>query len=508
MIEIVICAVSVAVAWWLARAMWSYYYLNCMKDEKVDLPLPPGTMGLPFIGETMDLAMKKDFWEKKYEKYGNIYKTHVLGSPVVRVTSSEFVSTVLRGENTLVKIGVPRHIEELLGDCGALSVMTGPKHTPLKQVFYQVLSGISLGEFCPRMQEVVRSNLDMLLVKKNIAVYEEIKTLNFQASSKLLLGEDRFAASEMDKIRQAAVEFMGALFTVPWNIPGFPVWKARRGRQTINSYIGKAIDSNSNDIDNGDAISHLLKAALPLHCRRLTKDDIYTNSTELQPEYRRLTRMEVMDAAAEMLFMSSISTSSAMTSIVLLLGQHQEVREKILAELGEHGLLMAKDDVNIQPLTTEKLTKLKYVQCVIKEVLRLKPPVGGVFRKVLQTLELGGYQIPRGWTVICSIKDMQENSQVFKDGQNFNPERWLHVSPEESKQLRFENIPFGGGHRVCPGRKFAQQLLQIFTIELVARCNWELTNPNPTMARLPVLHPVDSLPAVFSPRRSRHNHPD
>lgn len=143
----------------------------------------------------------------------------------------------------------------------------------------------------------------------------------------------------------------------------------------------------------------------------------------------------------------------------------------------------------------EVLEQLKYTGCVIKETLRLSPPVPGGFRIALKTLELNGYQIPKGWNVIYSICDTHDVADLFTDKDEFNPDRFMSPSPEDSS--RFSFIPFGGGLRSCVGKEFAKVLLKIFTVELARSCDWQLLNGPPTMKTGPIVYPVDNLPAKF-----------
>ena len=111
---------------------------------------------------------------------------------------------------------------------------------------------------------------------------------------------------------------------------------------------------------------------------------------------------------------------------------------------------------------------------------------------------LQGFQIPKGWTVVFSIRETHENTDLFSNGDQFNPDRW-----ETIKDERFNYLPFGGGRRSCPGQEFAILVLKIFAIELSRNCTWKLLNESAQMRYLPVPHPVDGLPVTFSQLSSK-----
>uniref|UniRef100_A0A8D2IQ62 Cytochrome P450 family 26 subfamily C member 1 n=1 Tax=Varanus komodoensis TaxID=61221 RepID=A0A8D2IQ62_VARKO len=157
-------------------------------------------------------------------------------------------------------------------------------------------------------------------------------------------------------------------------------------------------------------------------------------------------------------------------------------------------------------LTLEKMSRLRYLDCVIKEVLRLLPPVSGGYRTALQTFELNGYQIPKGWSVMYSIRDTHETTSIYQSPpDSFDPERfWTSQEGQEEHKVagstRFHYIPFGGGVRNCIGKELAQTILKLLAIELVSTAHWELATVHfPKMQTVPIVHPVDGLQLYFHP---------
>lgn len=73
------------------------------------------------------LFQKSDFYREKVEKYGLIYKTHMLGRPTVRVIGAGNVKTILMGENNIVTSNWPTSTQLLLG-AGSISQSSGSVH--------------------------------------------------------------------------------------------------------------------------------------------------------------------------------------------------------------------------------------------------------------------------------------------------------------------------------------------------------------------------------------------
>ncbi|HVO53167.1 MAG TPA: cytochrome P450 [Solirubrobacterales bacterium] len=92
-----------------------------------------------------------------------------------------------------------------------------------------------------------------------------------------------------------------------------------------------------------------------------------------------------------------------------------------------------------------------YVDAVIKETLRMRPPVPVVVRRLLAPLELGGYRLPRGTTVAPCVPLIHNRPEYYPEPERFLPERFLGV-----KTPTYAWIPFGGGVRRCLAASYAE----------------------------------------------------
>lgn len=111
---------------------------------------------------------------------------------------------------------------------------------------------------------------------------------------------------------------------------------------------------------------------------------------------------------------------------------------------------------------------------------------------------LQGYQIPKGWSVMYSIRDTHETAAVFQSPEMFDPDRF-GPDREESRSSRFSYVPFGGGVRSCVGKELAQIILKTLAVELIGTCKWTLaTETFPKMQTVPIVHPVNGLHANFT----------
>ncbi|XP_005063702.2 cytochrome P450 26C1 [Mesocricetus auratus] len=477
----------------LAQHLWTLRW-TLSRDRASALPLPKGSMGWPFFGETLHwLVQGSRFHSSRRERYGTVFKTHLLGRPVIRVSGAENVRTILLGEHRLVRSQWPQSAHILLGSHTLLGAV-GEPHRQRRKVLARVFSRPALEQFVPRLQGALRREVRSWCAARGpVAVYGAAKALIFRMAARILLGL-QLDEARCTELAQTFEQLVENLFSLPLDVPFSGLRKGIRARDQLYQHLDEAIAQKL----------HKEQAAEPGDALHL----IINSARELGHE---LSVQELKESAVELLFTAFFTTASASTSLILLLLQHPAAVAKIQQELSAQGLGHAcgcaplatgpRPDCSCEPdLSLAALGRLRYVDCVVKEVLRLLPPVSGGYRTVLRTFELDGYQIPKGWSVMYSIRDTHETAAVYRSPpEGFDPERF-GVESEDARGSCFHYIPFGGGARSCLGQKLARVMLKLLAVELVRTARWELATPAfPVMQTVPILHPVDGLRLFFHP---------
>ncbi|XP_029465763.1 cytochrome P450 26A1 isoform X2 [Rhinatrema bivittatum] len=416
----------------------------------------------------------------KRRKYGFIYKTHLFGRPTVRIMGAENVRQILLGEHKLVAVRWPASVRTILGS-GCLSNLHDSRHKNRKKVIMKAFSREALENYIPAIEEeIARSVAQWLAGGSCVLVYPEVKRLMFRIAIRILLGfEPRQSDRDTEQqLVEAFEEMVRNLFSLPIDVPFSGLYRGLKARNVIHAKIEENI-----------------KAKMAKDSDTRYKDALRLLMEHTQKNGEQLNMQELKESATELLFGGHETTASAATSLITFLGLHYDVLQKVRKELKAKGLLCSNNQDNNQ-LNIEVLEHLKYIGSVIKETLRLCPPVPGGFRVALKTFELNGYQIPKGWNVIYSICDTHDVAELIPNKEDFNPDRFMSPHPEDSS--RFSFIPFGGGLRSCVGKEFAKILLKIFTVQLARNCDWQLLNGPPTMKTGPTVYPVDNLPTRFT----------
>lgn len=132
-------------------------------------------------------------------------------------------------------------------------------------------------------------------------------------------------------------------------------------------------------------------------------------------------------------------------------------------------LIFATSDL---PVTTAKLRSMKYLECCIKEALRLYPVLPWLLRRTNEDIELkDGRVIPAGVDVPINTYVIHRDSEQFPEPETFKPERYLDENDGSGKLSGL--LSFGAGPRTCPGMLFAIQELKVLLSHLLLEFKWE-----------------------------------
>ncbi|GAB4861036.1 hypothetical protein Ancab_040060 [Ancistrocladus abbreviatus] len=162
--------------------------------------------------------------------------------------------------------------------------------------------------------------------------------------------------------------------------------------------------------------------------------------------------------------------SATLTWALSLLLNKRSALKKVQDELDIH--------VGKERLVDESdMKNLIYLQVVVKETLRLYPPVPlSAPREAVTDCIVGGYHVPARTRLFVNLYKIHRDPQMWQDPCEFHPERFMTTHENvDLKGNNFELIPFGSGKRVCPGISFALQIIQ-FTLASLLQ-GFEITTP-------------------------------
>ncbi|KAL3739383.1 hypothetical protein ACJRO7_020750 [Eucalyptus globulus] len=196
-------------------------------------------------------------------------------------------------------------------------------------------------------------------------------------------------------------------------------------------------------------------------------NDVLDSLIDLK-ESGELSRSEIKSLLLD-LFIAGVdtSTSSLEWAMAELLHNPEKI-ERAHEELDQvaHG--------NERTLQEPDIARLPYLQAIVKETLRLHPPVPFLIpHKAESDVQICRFQIPRHAQVLVNVWAMGRDPGIWPDPGSFVPERFVGREID-FKGRDFELIPFGSGRRICPGMPLAYRMVHSILASLLRSFDWKL----------------------------------
>jgi cytochrome P450 len=147
--------------------------------------------------------------------------------------------------------------------------------------------------------------------------------------------------------------------------------------------------------------------------------------------------------------------------------QDQQIMTKLQEELKR--VIVSKKHVEYSDIN-----QLPYLQAVIKETLRMHPVAPMVPNKAEATVEIQGYIIPKGSTVLVNLWAIHHDPEVWTEPDKFIPERFLKHVDVNFHGVDYRFIPFSAGRRICLGMPLATRMLHAMLGSMLHRFDWSL----------------------------------
>jgi cytochrome P450 len=232
-----------------------------------------------------------------------------------------------------------------------------------------------------------------------------------------------------------------AVFLLPVDVPGLPYRRFLDAVEKTDRAVQKAIASRrAGETQNHDMLAMLLQA----RCE----------------DGSGLTEDHIIEHTGVMFIAGQETSANALIWTVLLLSQHPSVAADLLDEIEGKGRGGAP--------SAEQIDELPFLDAVVRESLRVLPPVPMNARIVARDTELRGYALPAGAHLLVSLYHTHRSPDVFHDPNRFDPRRW-----ESCKPAAYEFSPFGVGPRTCIGAQFAVMEIKLVLAMLLRRFRLE-----------------------------------
>ncbi|KAL6858799.1 hypothetical protein ACP4OV_017801 [Aristida adscensionis] len=237
----------------------------------------------------------------------------------------------------------------------------------------------------------------------------------------------------------------------PLDLQGWRRWTAKQFEKLFRLFDG-IIDRRLAEASSGDKHGDFLDALLELMSTgKMARDNVKT------------ILVDVFAAGSDTI---TVTVEWAMAELL----RNPVIMAKVRAEID--GALQGKETIE-EP----DAASLPYLLAVVKEAMRLHPvaPLLLPHRAVDDGVEIGGYAVPKGSTVIFNSWAIMRDPAAWERPDEFVPERFLDTAAEvEFRGKHFEFLPFGAGRRLCPGLPMAERVVPLILASLLYAFEWRL----------------------------------
>jgi cytochrome P450 len=406
-----------------------------------------------------------------YEKFGSIFSIRLLHAKVVFMLGPE--------ANHYVTVGHPENFHWRESSFGDLIPLLGDGLLTIDDAYHDRARAIMLPAF---HREQVSASIAAMAVETEAAistlpegevvdVYDWMRNLAMRIAMRALLGLD---PDEAGKGAAAAAHFERALgyYGIDFQLrllrgPGSPWRKMTSSRAVLDEIVfGEISRRRANpDSERQDILSLLVGA-------RGEGGEAFSDR-------------EIRDQVMTLMFAGHDTSTSTLTFMLHELARHPEA----LAKLHEE-----QDRVlgGATPSVDQLEKEMPYLEMVLDEVLRLYPPAWIGPRRAVREFEFGGYTVPKDAYVNYCSWASHRIPEVFPDPEAFVPERFTRE--RKAALPRGAYVPFGGGSRICIGKRFGQTEVKLVATMLLARLRLDaLPGRTMTIRQMPTLSPVGGL---------------
>ena len=407
-----------------------------------------------------------------YEEYGPIFTVRVVHAPQVFMLgpAANHYVTVSHADNFGWREGAFKDLVPLLGD--GLLTTDGAYHDRARRIMMPAFHRERIENLVETVIDEARAALADWRPGAVVDVYAWARRLAMRISMRALLGLDpdeagRGAAAAEQFER--ALGFYGRDFTL-WLLrgPGSPWQKMRTARRRLDAVVLGEIERRRRHAraSGGDVLSMLIAA----------EDE----------DGSRLSDREIRDQVTTLLFAGHDTSTSTITFLMHELARDPQALDKVRRE--QHRVLGGRP-----PSAAQLAGELPELEMALDETLRLYPPAWIGPRRALEAFEFEGHEVPGGSYVAYCSWASHRLPDVWEDPDEFRP---LRFTRERRAQLRRgAYVPFGGGSRICIGKRLGQTVVKIVSTLLLQRFAPELQpGYRLSVRQMPTLSPRGGLP--------------
>ena len=435
-------------------------------------------MHLPLVGGV--LAYARDplaFMRLQYERGGPVTERRLLGRTWTLLAGPDACEAALKNKDKAFANGPGwGFVVGPFFDRG-LMLLDFAEHHRHRRLMQEAFTRPRLEGYVAAMAPAVSGGLDGWTPGRDFTIYPQTKELTLDLATQLFMGGAEFAdPEELDRINDAFIACVQAATSVVRVDLPFTRWRrALRGRRLLEEFLHRQLPAKRAQ-DPGE------------------RGDLFSILTHLRTEDGETFSDDDIVNHMIFLLMAAHDTSTITVAMVMFyLGQHPQWQDRCRTEsqaLGEYPDLAG-------------LESLRSLDLVIKETLRMVPPVPILARRAVADTEVLGVPIPKGRLTAVMVQLSHHLEELWTDPSRFDPERF-GADRREDKSHRMAWEPFGGGVHKCLGMAFAGAEVTMILHQILRRFEWTVdADYEVPLDYRSLPFPTDGLPLDLRPLRTR-----
>ncbi|XP_069833808.1 cytochrome P450 4V2 [Dendropsophus ebraccatus] len=441
------------------------FFTDYFRKWRIMRPIPGVGPNYPLVGDALFLKPNGgDFFQQIIEytevmRHLPLVKLWIGPMPFVIAYHAETVEPILSTSKHMDKSFAYKFLHPWLG-LGLLT-STGEKWRSRRKMITPSFHFAILSEFLEVMNEqskVLVEKLNGRAGKGSFNCFMDVTLCALDIICETAMGRKIQAQSNSDSEYIKAIYEMSDLIhrrqKMPWLWPDFIYAYLRSGRRhdknlrILHSFTDETILERAQELKNAkdsveqedDDSTETKKTK-----KRSAFLDLLLKATD--EEGNTLSYKDIREEVDTFMFEGHDTTAAALNWSLFLLGSHPEIQEKVHKELDD---AFGQSD---RPVTMDDMKKLRYLEAVVKEALRLYPSVPFFARTTTEDCTIRGLTVPKGVSVVVVPYALHRDPEYFPEPEEFKPERFL--SENASGRNPYAYIPFSAGLRNCIGQRFA-----------------------------------------------------
>ncbi|MCZ4500915.1 MAG: cytochrome [Marmoricola sp.] len=402
----------------------------------------PVRRGVPFVGGT--LAYIRDplvFMNDHLARFGPVSEMDFIGKRWTVLLGPDACGEALR--NPQKAFASKPGWGQLVGPFfdGGLMLLDFEEHHRHRRLLQEAFTRDRLTSYVAALGPAIASGVSAWEPGQDFRAYPALKDLTLELATKVFMGGVELDdPRELDRVNRAfidCVQAATALVRLP--IP-FTRWgRALAGRRLLEDFLGRHLASK----------------------RTGTGEDLFSVLCHLSEDGDTFSDADVVNHMIFLLMAAHDTSTITVSTAMQYLGQHPDWQQRLRAEAAHLG----------EAPTLAELDGLVGFDLMMKECLRLLPPVPVLARRTVKETEILGYRIPAGRLTAVMVHLQHHQPDLWTDPETFDPDRFAEPRRED-KNHRHAWEPFGGGVHKCLGMFFAGAEVKLILHHLLRQYSW------------------------------------